>query len=86
MVDCEKNNGVNGINGTKKITDHIVNDNRWGGYIYNCDFETDYRGRDEIHGSPIAQKIESNFKFDEECRKNSIQRDISFKYRAEKGD
>ncbi len=58
-----------------KINDHIVHNDRWGGYIYNYDFETEYRGKNESNGSPIAQRIVSSMKFDEMCRKNSIHRD-----------
>lgn len=42
----------------------------FGGCIYNLDFETDYRGKDNIHGSSIAKRIMSDKKFDEQCRKN----------------
>ena len=44
--------------------------NQFGGYIYNSDFNTDYRGKDNIYGSTIASRIAQDQKFDEQCRKN----------------
>lgn len=34
----------------------------FGGLIYSSDFNTDYRGKDNTHGSIIASRIESDFK------------------------
>lgn len=34
----------------------------FGGTIYNSDFNTDYRGKDNTHGSSIAARIESDFR------------------------
>ena len=34
----------------------------FGGLIYPSDFNTDYRGDDNINGSTIASRIESDFK------------------------
>ncbi len=42
----------------------------FGGIIYQSDFETDYRGKDNKNGSTIAQRIVSDHGFDERCRKN----------------
>lgn len=33
----------------------------FGGLIYPSDFNTDYRGNDNIRGSYIAQRIEADF-------------------------
>lgn len=41
----------------------------FGGIIYPSDFNTDYRGKDNTYGSPIAQRIISDRKFDQQCRK-----------------
>lgn len=46
---------------------------RFSGTIYLSDFETDYRGKDNTNGSTIAQRIVTDWKFDEQCRKNKIQ-------------
>ena len=43
---------------------------RFSGIIYASDFETDYRGNDNINGSIIAQRIMADWRFDERCRKN----------------
>lgn len=34
----------------------------FGGVIYPSDFNTDYRGKDNINGSTIAARIESDFR------------------------
>lgn len=47
-------------------TDHST----FGGLIYPSDFETDYRGKDNTKGSPIAQRIASDQRFDNSCRVN----------------
>lgn len=41
----------------------------FGGRIYLSDFETDYRGKNNYE-SPIAQRIASDHKFDDRCRRN----------------
>ncbi len=52
----------------------------FGGIIYQSDFETDYRGKDNNNGSFIAQRIVSDLKFDEQCRKNIENRERNKKY------
>ncbi len=42
----------------------------FGGIIYQSDFETDHRGKDNNNGSSIAQRIVSDLKRDEQWRKN----------------
>lgn len=54
---------------------------QFGGYIYASDFNTDYRGKDNINGSSIANRIFCDQKFDEQCRKNIEGRE---KWREEK--
>ena len=46
-----------------------TNHSTFGGLINFTDFCTDYRGKDEKR-SPIAERIISDWKFDEECKKN----------------
>ena len=36
----------------------------FGGFVYPSDFNTDCRGKDNIHGSPIASRIESDFRWE----------------------
>ena len=44
---------------------------RFGGLIYNYDFETDYKRKpSEREGSDIAKRIATDMKFDEQCRRN----------------
>lgn len=43
---------------------------KFGGIIYSSDFNTDYRGKDNTNGSPIAGRIIQDHKFDKQCRKN----------------
>ena len=49
-----------------------VDHSTFGGIIYPSDFNTDYRGKNNTDGSPIAKRIISNQKFDEYCRQNSF--------------
>ena len=53
-----------------------VDHRTFGGEIYPSDFETDYRGKDNTNGSFIARRIESDFRFDKECMKNNINREL----------
>lgn len=46
------------------------NRSTFGGIIYPSDYETDYRRKNNKYGSSIAQRIASDWKFDEQCRKN----------------
>lgn len=61
-----------------------VDHSTFGGIIYQSDFETDYRGKDNNNGSSIAQRIVSDLKFDEQCRKNIENRERDRKYQASK--
>lgn len=36
-----------------------------GGKIYQSDFNTDYRGKDNINGSTIASRIASDFRWEQ---------------------
>lgn len=47
---------------------------RFGGTIYLGDFETDYRG-DNHELSTIANRIASDMKFDERCRRDAKNKD-----------
>lgn len=49
-----------------------VNHTTFGGIICSSDFNTDYRGKDNTNGSPIAKRIASDEKFDQQCRKNKL--------------
>lgn len=42
----------------------------FGGIICLSDFNTDYRGKNNTNGSPIAHRIINDSKFDKQCRKN----------------
>ncbi len=52
----------------------------FGGIIYQSDFETNYRGKDNNNGFSIAQRIINDLKFDEQCRKNIENRGMNKKY------
>lgn len=43
---------------------------RFGGFIYESDFCTNFKGEGNHNGSSIAQRIESDLKFDEQCKRN----------------
>ncbi len=57
-----------------------IDHSTFGGRIYLSDFETDYRGKDNNNGSSIAQRIVSDLKFDEQCRKNIENRERNKKH------
>lgn len=42
---------------------------RFGGYICQSDFNTDYRGKDTPNGSTIANRIIKDQSFDNQCKK-----------------
>lgn len=44
----------------------------FGGLIYPSDFNTDNNGKKNYNGSPIAKRIASDDKFDQQCRMNKI--------------
>lgn len=48
--------------------------NTFGGYVCLSDFNTDYRGNDQKESS-IAKHIESDMRFDRQCKLNTINRD-----------
>lgn len=56
---------------TETYNDHTT----FGGIISLSDFNTDNRGKNNTHGSPIARQIMSDKKFDRDCRKNAEARD-----------
>ena len=54
----------------KFLVDEYRHDHRsFGGVINPSDFNTDYRGNDNKRSS-IADRIFTDWKFDNECRKN----------------
>lgn len=57
----------------KTMTKTHKDPTRFSGLINLSDFETDYRGKDNTNGSTIAQRIVTDWRFDEQCRKNKIQ-------------
>lgn len=56
--------------GRNYIENYKQDHTRFGGTIYLGDFETDYRG-DNHELSTIAQRIASDMKFDEGCRRDA---------------
>lgn len=47
-----------------------TNHTTFGGLIFPSDYNTDYRGKNNIHGSTIASRIVADEKFDNQCKKN----------------
>lgn len=41
----------------------------FGGKIYESDFNTDYRGKDNLNGSYFASRIESDFRWEKKMLK-----------------
>ncbi len=48
------------------MTDH----RRFGGLIHESDFCTNFKKEGNRNGSSIAQRIESDLRFDEQCKRN----------------
>lgn len=59
---------------------YSVDHSTFGGIIYQSDFETDYREKNNNNGSSIAQRIISDLKFDEQCIKNIENRERNKQY------
>lgn len=59
-----------------KYATYKVDHTTFGGVIYPSDYNTDYRGKDNIRGSQIAQRIISDRNFDYRCKKNIELRNI----------
>lgn len=55
------------------INNYKADHTRFGGTIYLGDFETDYRG-DNHELSTIANRIASDMKFDERCKREAESR------------
>lgn len=53
---------------------YSVDHTTFGGVIYESDFETDYRGKDQKESS-IARRIEADKRFDMQCMKNRNQKE-----------
>ena len=56
----------------------------FGGTIYLSDFETDYAGKSQKDSS-IARRIMSDWRFDQQCKRNREKGDIR-KIKKNKGD
>lgn len=56
----------------------------FGGTIYLSDFETDYVGKSQKDSS-IARRIMSDWRFDQQCKRNREKGDIR-KIKKNKGD
>lgn len=54
----------------KTMTKTHKDPTKFSGIIYPTDFETDYRGNDNTHGSVIASRIAKDWRFDLNCKKN----------------
>lgn len=57
-----------------------VDHTKFGGIIYLSDFNTDYRGKVNIHGSIIASRIAADEKLDKQWRKNREEQERYKKY------
>lgn len=64
--DYKKNNRYSP---TPPSSDDRKNHKCYGGLIYDSDFNTDYRGNDNVE-SVTARRIIADWIFDEQCKKN----------------
>lgn len=49
---------------------HKVNHSTFGGIIYFSDFNTNYRGKDNINGSSIASRIANDYQWEKKLIKS----------------
>ena len=49
---------------------NMTNHRKFGGLIYESDFCTKLKKESNRNGSSIAQRIASDMKFDEQCKRN----------------
>lgn len=56
----------------KHITKSFRNNNKFGGLIYESDYYTNY----SCSKGDFAKRIEKALRFDEECRKNILGREL----------
>lgn len=68
---------------TNRCGIYKVNHSTFGGLIFPSDFNTDYRGKNNDHGSPIAKRIIQDNNFDMQCGKNLK---FKFNYGGAKND
>lgn len=55
---------------TNRYGIYEVDRSTFGGFIYPSDYNTDNKGKNNTNGSPIANRIINDSKFDKQCRKN----------------
>lgn len=55
-----------------KTKNYKIDHSTFGGLIFHSDFNTDYRGKNNDYGSPIAKRIIQDNNFDTQCKKNLI--------------
>lgn len=55
---------------TSRYGTYEVDHTKFGGIISLSDFNTDYRGKDNTYGSPIANRIVKDNQLDNQWRKN----------------
>lgn len=63
----------------KRIIKSFINNNRFGGLIYESDYYTNY----SCSKGDFAKRIEKDLRFDEECRKNILGREFRDKNKEE---
>lgn len=61
---------------TNRYGTYEVDRKTFGGVIYPSDYNTDYRGKDNVRGSQIVKRIISDRNFDYRCKKNIELRNI----------
>lgn len=55
---------------TNRYGIYEVDHTKFGGFIYPSDYNTDNIGKNNYSGSPIANRIANDSKFDKQCKKN----------------
>ena len=55
---------------TNRYGIYKVDHTKFGGIIYPSDFNTDHRGKSNVNGSPIANRIAKDDQLDKQWQKN----------------
>jgi len=65
---------------TNRYGIYEVDYTKFGGVIYPSDFNTDYRGKDNTNGSPIANRIAKDNQLDKQWQKNAKDKERNKQY------
>lgn len=65
---------------TNRYGIYEVDHTKFGGIIYQSDFNTDYKGKDNTNGSQIANRIAKDNQLDKQWQKNAKDKERNKQY------